>query len=179
MHCGDRDDRQSPSGSDLRRRGDQRNHVEDNGDHGVVPESSSLDTFADKVVHGARRERPKRSFERHEQLSMGTPRPSVLKILKYRVTNRGHQRVILEPPLLGPFDPDDLSCPIEVLEAQPAHFAAAQAINCKQHQDGAVAYVTCILMLRCLALSLAGRQSALLWPPLKFASQSPDPVWSK
>jgi hypothetical protein len=108
------------------------------------PNLQRLDTAADNVVHGARRERPKRSFERDEQLSMRTPRPSMLEILKYRITDRGHQRVILEPPLLGSFDPDDLPCPIEVFEAQLAHFAAAQAINGEQHQDGAVAYVTCI-----------------------------------
>jgi hypothetical protein len=68
----------------------------------------------------------------------------MLETLKYRVTDRRHQRVILEPPLLGPFDPDDLSCPIELFEAQLPHFAAAQAINGEQHQDGAVAYVACV-----------------------------------
>jgi hypothetical protein len=46
--------------------------------------------------------------------------------------------------LLGPFDPDDLTCPIEVFEAQMPHFAAAQAIDGEQHQDGAVTYVTWI-----------------------------------
>src|SRR6516165_569332 len=83
------------------------------------PNLQCLDTAADNVVHRARREGPKRSFERHEQLSMGTPRSSVLEILKYRVTNRGHQRVILEPPLLGSFDPDDLSCPTRAISAGP------------------------------------------------------------
>jgi hypothetical protein len=68
----------------------------------------------------------------------------MLETLKYRVTDRRHQRVILEPPLLGPFDPDDLSCPIELFEAQLPHFAAAQAINGEQHQNGAVAYVACV-----------------------------------
>jgi hypothetical protein len=54
------------------------------------PNLQCLDTAADNVVHGARRERPKRSFERHEQLSMGTSPASVPEILKYRVTDREH-----------------------------------------------------------------------------------------
>jgi len=77
-----------------------------------------LDATADNVVHGARREGPERGFERHEEFSRCTKRSSVPEILENCVTDRGHQGVILRPPLLRPFDPDDLSRPIQVLKAQ-------------------------------------------------------------
>jgi hypothetical protein len=45
-------------------------------------------------------------------------------------------------PLLGPFDQNRLSCPIEVFKAQSPDFAASQSINRKQHQDRVITHIT-------------------------------------
>jgi hypothetical protein len=53
-----------------------------------------------------------------------------------------YQGVLLCPPLLRTHDRNDLAFPVQLFKAQTGNLAAAKAIDCKQHQDGLITYVT-------------------------------------
>ncbi len=90
-----------------------------------------LKATADHMVHGACRQRTNRSSDRHEEFPPRTMRPTVLEILKNRVTNGSHERVILYPPLLWSFNRDDFVGPIQIVDTQFAHFSASQPVDGK------------------------------------------------
>ena len=60
------------------------------------------------------------------------------EVTQNSVHDRGHQLIVLRLALLGSSHCDDLSRPIDVLEAEAADFAASQAVDREQLQNSVV-----------------------------------------
>src|SRR5450759_1230411 len=80
-----------------------------------------LKATADHMVHGACRQRTNRNSDRHEEFPPRTMRPTVLEVLKNRVTNGSHERVILYAVFCLKKKSDDFVGPVQIVDTQFAH----------------------------------------------------------
>src|SRR5438128_2833570 len=93
---------------------------------------------ANDVIERTWRERAEGGVHGEEDLASFAPGPSLTEIPQNRSTHFIHERVLLSAALLRTSNGDDLFFPVDVLQAQPGDFPAAECVNRKQHQDGAI-----------------------------------------
>src|SRR5207247_9871921 len=92
----------------------------------------------DNVVERTRRQRPEWRLQGQKNLATPTTPPNLLQIAQNRVAHLAYERILLGPPLLGTGNGNEFFFPVHVLDAQAGDFLAAESVNCKQHQHGAI-----------------------------------------
>jgi hypothetical protein len=68
-------------------------------------------------------------------VSAGTPWTASFEVLQDGITNLALERITLWPTLFRVIHNKDLFPPIEIVQHQPGHFAAAQPVDGEQRED--------------------------------------------
>ena len=105
-------------------------------------DSKRNELAVDDIVNGARRDRTPRRLQPDKYFRTWSMRANGVDVTRQRFGYGGQKRVDLRLSPLQTKYPQRTSAPIDLVKPQRRDFAAAQSVDCKQHQDRTITNVS-------------------------------------
>ena len=125
--------------------------------------ADSLQAPTDYCPQGASSDRPNGSYKCEEESTFRSGRTDVKYVTYYCLPDALGKGVEMRPARFGTSDAQYLVLPVKIVQSQHGNFAGSQTVSDQQHQDGAVAFVDCVVGLGSCEKTLNNWSGNALW----------------